>query len=73
MGYKNSDLCIQKAFDDERLFVLMARDKTAPEVVRFWATINKDIQPEWKIKEALDCANEMERNCAEFNDRKLKN
>ncbi len=31
MGYKKDDPCIQKAFDDERLFVLMTRDNTAPE------------------------------------------
>ncbi len=71
MGYKNSDPCIQKAFDDERLFVLMSRDKTAPEVIRYWVSLNKEIQPEAKIKEALDCAQEMENNCSMFNDRKL--
>lgn len=72
MGYKNSDPCIAKAFEDERLFVLMARDPSAPVVIRYWVELNKGIQPEHKIKEALDCAEEMETRCKEFNQRKEK-
>ena len=59
MGYKKDDPCIQKAFDDERLFVLMTRDETAPEVVMEWIKLNIHKQPEAKLREAFDCAMEM--------------
>jgi hypothetical protein len=63
MGYKSTDTCIQKAFDDERLFVLMARDATSPQVVGEWIKQNIGLQPREKLIEALDCAIEMwERN-----------
>jgi hypothetical protein len=59
MGYKKDDKCIQKAFDDERLFVLMSRDHTAPKVVIEWIKENISRQPPEKLHEALDCAIEM--------------
>ena len=59
MGYKNNDPCIQKAFDDERLFVLMTRDEKAPEVVIEWIKQSIRTQPPEKLHEALDCAIEM--------------
>jgi hypothetical protein len=61
MGYKKTDKCIEKAFDDELLFVLMARDVTAPLVVIDWIKQNVHIQPPDKLHEALDCAIEMAR------------
>lgn len=70
MGYKHNDPCLTKAFEDERLFVLMARDPTAPQVIRIWAELNKLTQPAAKLREAEQCAQEMERRCAEFNNRK---
>lgn len=70
MGYKANDPCIQKAFDDERLFVLMARDVTSPKVVCEWIKENIDIQPKEKLFEALECAIEMSRRYREMNDRK---
>lgn len=70
MGYKTNDPCIQKAFDDERLFVLMARDVTSPKVVCEWIKENIDIQPKEKLFEALECAIEMSRRYREMNDRK---
>jgi hypothetical protein len=73
MGYKATDVCLKKAYDDERLFVLMTRDETAPEVIRFWAMLNASKQPQSKIKEALDCADEMERRRDEFRLRIAKN
>jgi len=59
MGYKETDPCIQKAFIDERLFVLMTRDITAPEVVMEWIKLNLHTQPESKLREAFECALEM--------------
>jgi DnaJ-class molecular chaperone len=70
MGYKHNDPCLTKAFDDERLFVLMARDPTAPAVIRYWMELNQHRQPREKLVEATSCAMEMERRCEEFNKRK---
>ncbi len=61
MGYKKTDKCIEKAFDNERLFVLMSRDATAPRVVIEWIKENISNQPPEKLHEALDCAIEMSR------------
>lgn len=73
MGYKKDDPCIQKAFDDERLFVLMTRDETAPEVVMEWIKLNIHKQPEAKLREAFDCAMEMKSRREEVVQRKLSN
>jgi hypothetical protein len=59
MGYKKDDKCIQKAFEDESLFVLMARDHTAPEVVVEWIKMNLYSQSAAKLHEALDRALKM--------------
>lgn len=72
MGYKNNDPCIKMAFDDERLFVLMTRDLTAPGVVVEWIKANVGIQPANKLHEALDCAIEMYHNQKDINDRKMR-
>lgn len=37
MATKHTDTCLQKAADDEPIFVLRAQDLSAPKVVRFWA------------------------------------
>ena len=71
MGYKNSDSCIKKAFDDERLFVLMARDPSAPMVIIEWIKHNITMQPREKLIEALDAAIEMSKRNGEFTDRKI--
>ena len=71
MGYKNSDPCLQKAFDDERLFVLMARDHTSPLVVGEWIKQNIGHQPREKLIEALDCAIEMHEKNPLMNQRKI--
>lgn len=70
MGYKNTDPCIQKAFDDERLFVLMTRDGSSPQVVGEWIKLNIGIQPREKLIEALDCAIEMWQRTGEMVERK---
>lgn len=72
MGYKKSDKCIEKAFEDEKLFVLMTRDHTAPRIVGEWIKENIGIQPREKLIEALDCAIEMYERCKEMNDRKMR-
>lgn len=70
MGYKSDDPCLRKAFADERLFVLMTRDATAPPVVIEWIKQNIGLQPAAKLHEALDCAIEMHERQQEMNVRK---
>jgi hypothetical protein len=70
MGYKANDPCLEKAFDDERLFVLMTRDNSAPELVIEWIKQNLHNQPKEKLLEAFNCALEMADRCYEMNMRK---
>lgn len=37
--YKNDDSCLEKAANDEPIFVLRAQDKLAPVLVRLWADL----------------------------------
>jgi hypothetical protein len=52
--------CYAKAEPDEPMFVLLARDKRAPIMVRMWATSSQQTMSEAKFKEALACADAME-------------
>lgn len=60
----NPSSCLNRALPTERLFVLLARDASAPETIRFWADLrvrsgkNKETDP--IIAEALACAAAME-------------
>jgi hypothetical protein len=69
MGTKNNPGeydCYEKAKPDEPMFVLLARDEQAPDLVRTWAT-NRLVK-EWKpgqeipgkYTEAMECADAME-------------
>lgn len=67
MGTKNNPGrydCYAKADPDEPMFILLARDPLAPEVVRLWATMRKmDAKTDRdhaKVAEALRCADAME-------------
>lgn len=61
----NPNSCMSKARDDEMTFVLLGRDPAAPKAIREWAArrvfLGKNNYTDPQIKEALDCANEMER------------
>lgn len=59
MGYKKTDTCIQKAFDDEPLFVLMARDPMAYPTVMFWISLSESHHDGAKIEEAKQIATKM--------------
>jgi hypothetical protein len=68
MGTKNDPGaydCYAKAEPDEPLFVLLARDPHAPELVRRWAELRAlEIGPDGpreKVTEAMECAIQMER------------
>ena len=65
---KNPQSCLNKARDDERLFVLLARDSAAPVAIRAWVAerlrLGKNTSDDAQIREALDCATRMERERA---------
>jgi hypothetical protein len=58
------DSCLNKALNQEMIFVLLARDAAAPEAIRAWCQrrillgLNTPDDP--KIREALQCAETME-------------
>lgn len=53
---------LNKAAEDEELFILRAKDIFAPNTVRYWALLleNTKLPRQAKIKEARDCAIRME-------------
>jgi hypothetical protein len=56
------DSCLNKAADDEPIFVLRAHDALAPAVVRAWATLAAGAgAPFEKFKSACDLAELMEK------------
>jgi hypothetical protein len=61
MSYKGIDKCIEKAADNEMLFVLRAQDKSAPKVVLHWIAKNFENVSDEKLREAFECALEMKR------------
>lgn len=71
MGTKNNPGdydCYANALPDEPMFILLARDRTAPDLLRVWAhqldiAIDLGDKPESdreKVTEAILCANQME-------------
>lgn len=66
MGTKNNPAsfdCYANAAPDEPMFVLLARDERAPDLVREW--VERRGKDDAKAMEALDCAGAMERWRAE--------
>lgn len=68
MGTKNNPGkfdCYTNAKDDEPIFVLLARDPLAPQLVRKWAQLTKmraaTMKTVEKSLEATNCANAMEK------------
>jgi len=57
--------CLNRAEKDEPMFVLLARDKVAPETIRSWIThrlvSGKNRMDDEKIIEAYKCLHEMEK------------
>ncbi len=60
MSNKHTSQCLQKAGDEEPIFVLRAKDPTAPSTIRKWVADNEGIQPAEKLKQALELALEMD-------------
>lgn len=69
----NSMSCLNRASDNELLFVLLGRDEAAPGAIRYWCHIRvargKNTWDDQQILEALACAKQME---AEHPNRALK-
>jgi hypothetical protein len=64
MGTKNepgSYDCYANAAPDEPMFVLLARDPSAPLLVGLWALIREKLgdESEEKVENARDCADQM--------------
>lgn len=64
MGTKNNPGqfdCYANAEPDEPMFVLLARDRHAPWLIRYWALWrHQENEDEAKVQEALECARAME-------------
>lgn len=61
MGLRGSDKCLAKVADDEPIFVLRAKDLTAPSTVRGWAHHARAVGcAEPKVQEAFNLAASME-------------
>jgi hypothetical protein len=60
----NPNSCLNRARDDEMIFVLLARDVSAPVAIRAWArdrvATGKNSYGDPQIVEALACAAKME-------------
>ena len=61
MAFKNNCSCFEKAEPDEPIFVLRAKDKLAPVIVKIWAILAGTWgTPDEKTSEARECAEAME-------------
>lgn len=76
MGTKNNPAdfdCYANALPDEPMFVLLARDKSAPGIVRTWCSVRlsemaaglRSVEELPQIREAQQCADTMEKWRAE--------
>ena len=61
---EDTNSCLNKAHDGERLFVLLARDPAAPVAIRAWITerirLGKNVPGDEQIREVYECAALME-------------
>ena len=67
---EDPESCLNKARDDERLFVLLARDPAAPAAIRAWIAerirLGRNAAVDAQIQEAFDCAARMEAERSEI-------
>jgi hypothetical protein len=56
--------CLNRASNDEIIFVLRAKDPVAPTIIRFWCHMrilkNRNVYNDAQIREAFACATDME-------------
>jgi len=66
----NTNSCLNKASDGERLFVMLARDPAAPVAIRAWITerirLGKNASGDEQLREAFECAALMEMERSEI-------
>lgn len=66
----HTESCFNRARDNERLFVLLARDPAAPVAIRAWIAervrLGKNTWGDAQVAEALSCADLMEAERAEI-------
>lgn len=59
----NLDSCLTKAISSEMLFILLARDPVAADVIDYWVKLRVErghnLPDDDQIKEALQCASTM--------------
>jgi len=67
---EDAQSCFNKASDGERLFVLLARDPSAPVAIRAWIAdrirLGKNAPDDDQIREANECATLMDMERAEI-------
>lgn len=67
--------CLNRARDDERIFVLLGRDAAAPVAIRAWIAerlrLGKNAPDDAQIVGALDLADRMERDREEADAKRL--
>lgn len=56
---KHNSMCLQKAADDEPVFVLRAKDPTVLKLILEWIEANRNIQPKEKIDSAFNIIHEI--------------
>lgn len=66
---ENLNSCLNKAKHNEMLFTLRAHDVCAPATIRHWVSLRlmhgKNVADDPQIKEALECADFMEKQYME--------
>lgn len=66
----NKRSCLNRAHEQEIVFVLLARDKSAPTTIRYWCASRmmdgKNVATDSEIQEAYKLADAMEQQRAEF-------
>lgn len=64
MEVQKRDSCLNRADEDEWIFVLLGRDDAAPATIRFWAEervrLGKNNPRDHQIVSAKECASNME-------------
>lgn len=61
MGTKNNDSCLDKAGENEPIFVLRAQDKSSPKIVLQWMAENFENLSAQRLQEAFTCVLAMKR------------
>lgn len=59
MATKHDSICLEKAGDDEPIFVLRGQDVTSTATIRFWLKMNPQLSPA-KVSDAFNVIKAME-------------